>query len=431
MALIAELKRRNVFRVGVAYAIVAWLLIEVASVIFPGLHLPDWTLTFLIIVILAGFPLALIVAWAFELTPEGIKREADVDRAESITRHTGRKLDFIIIGVLAVAALIAILLLRSFIFDPVLAQAAEVAEQGVMAARVGNALDAKRKLQTAAGMLYRSGQLDGLERAEVLPVAMQRLEERLREDVELLALFRALIEDARPTAPPAASTEGGCRLDAVASDQLEECLRSRIDEALVGFRQEPSSAPEDLHRLVGADLVKHHELIGRSLERGSYLVPMLREQLEAQNMPPLLHYLALIESGYRAHAVSPVGATGLWQIMPETARTYGLTVTEAQDDRYDPLEATRAAARYLRDLAFDFGGDSLFLAVASYNAGENGVRRALRQLDDPFSDRNYWELAARELLPRETVIKVPLLLAATVAGEAGLPDVGALQAAGY
>jgi hypothetical protein len=68
MPLIAELKRRNVFRVGAAYAIVAWLLIEVASVVLPALHLPDWTLTFLIIVILAGFPLALIVAWAFELT---------------------------------------------------------------------------------------------------------------------------------------------------------------------------------------------------------------------------------------------------------------------------------------------------------------------------------------------------------------------------
>ena len=59
MSLIAELKRRNVFRVGVAYAIVAWLLVEVASVVLPALHLPDWTLTFLIIVILAGFPLAL------------------------------------------------------------------------------------------------------------------------------------------------------------------------------------------------------------------------------------------------------------------------------------------------------------------------------------------------------------------------------------
>jgi TolB-like protein len=108
MSLIAELKRRNVFRVGVAYAIVAWLLLEVASVIFPGLHLPDWTLTFLIIVILAGFPLALIVAWAFEMTPEGLKREVEVDRTESTTRTKGRKLDFAIIGLLAIALIFVV-----------------------------------------------------------------------------------------------------------------------------------------------------------------------------------------------------------------------------------------------------------------------------------------------------------------------------------
>ena len=60
MSLIAELKRRNVFRVGVAYAIAGWLLIEVASAIFPGLHLPDWTPTFLIVLVVAGFPLALV-----------------------------------------------------------------------------------------------------------------------------------------------------------------------------------------------------------------------------------------------------------------------------------------------------------------------------------------------------------------------------------
>jgi TolB-like protein/Flp pilus assembly protein TadD len=103
MSLIAELKRRNVFRVGAAYAIVAWLLLEVASVIFPGLHLPDWTLTFLIVLVVAGFPLALIVAWAFELTPEGIKRETVVDRTESVRHSTGRKLDFAIIGLLGLA----------------------------------------------------------------------------------------------------------------------------------------------------------------------------------------------------------------------------------------------------------------------------------------------------------------------------------------
>jgi len=89
MSLIAELKRRNVFRVGVAYAIVGWLLLEVASVVLPALHLPDWALTLLVVFVVAGFPLALIVAWAFEMTPEGIKRETDVDPAESAPNVLG------------------------------------------------------------------------------------------------------------------------------------------------------------------------------------------------------------------------------------------------------------------------------------------------------------------------------------------------------
>ena len=80
MALIAELKRRNVFRVGVAYAIVAWLLVEVASVVLPTFKAPEWVLQVCTFLLIFGFPLALIFAWAFEMTPEGIKREAEVDR---------------------------------------------------------------------------------------------------------------------------------------------------------------------------------------------------------------------------------------------------------------------------------------------------------------------------------------------------------------
>jgi TolB-like protein len=95
-----ELKRRNVVRVAIAYAIVAWLLIEVSATTFPILNLPDWAATLVTVLLLLGFPVALIFAWAFELTPDGLKKEKDVDRAESITHITGRKLDFIIIGVL-------------------------------------------------------------------------------------------------------------------------------------------------------------------------------------------------------------------------------------------------------------------------------------------------------------------------------------------
>ena len=103
MSLIAELKRRNVFRVGAAYGIVGWLLVEVASVVLPTFKAPEWVMQAFTFLVILGFPLALIVAWAFELTPEGIKRETAVDPAESITSKTGRKLDFAIIGLLAVA----------------------------------------------------------------------------------------------------------------------------------------------------------------------------------------------------------------------------------------------------------------------------------------------------------------------------------------
>jgi hypothetical protein len=103
MSLITELKRRNVFRVGVAYAIVAWLLVEVASVVLPTFEAPGWVMKVFTFLLILGFPLTLVIAWAFELTPEGIKRETVVDPAESITKQTGRKLDFAIIGLLVIA----------------------------------------------------------------------------------------------------------------------------------------------------------------------------------------------------------------------------------------------------------------------------------------------------------------------------------------
>src|SRR5438874_2825619 len=96
----AELKRRNVYKVAVAYAIVAWLLIQAASILLPTFEAPAWVMKVFISAIILGFPVALIFAWAFEITPEGIKRAEDVDSGKSITHRTGRKLDFLIIAVL-------------------------------------------------------------------------------------------------------------------------------------------------------------------------------------------------------------------------------------------------------------------------------------------------------------------------------------------
>jgi TolB-like protein/Flp pilus assembly protein TadD len=102
-SLIAELKRRNVFKVGVAYAIVAWLVIQIVNNFFPPLGLPEWSQTLVAALILIGFPFALLFAWAFELTPEGIKSSKSVESAESITHATGQKLNYTIIGLLALA----------------------------------------------------------------------------------------------------------------------------------------------------------------------------------------------------------------------------------------------------------------------------------------------------------------------------------------
>jgi hypothetical protein len=103
MGLVSELRRRNVIRVAIAYAVAAWLLIEITATTFPILKLPDWSVTLVTVLVLIGFPLALIFAWAYELTPEGIKLEKHVDRSQSITHVTGRKLDYLIIAALVLA----------------------------------------------------------------------------------------------------------------------------------------------------------------------------------------------------------------------------------------------------------------------------------------------------------------------------------------
>jgi TolB-like protein/Flp pilus assembly protein TadD len=99
----AELRRRNVVRVGIAYLVVGWLALQVAETIFPTFGAPAWVLKVFIALLALGFPFALLFAWAFELTPEGVKKTRDVDRSESVTHSTGRKLDFVIIAALVVA----------------------------------------------------------------------------------------------------------------------------------------------------------------------------------------------------------------------------------------------------------------------------------------------------------------------------------------
>jgi len=106
MNLFTELKRRNVFRMGIAYVVVAWVLLQAVDFVLDVIAAPDWVLQVFFLAAVAGLPIVLIFSWVFEITPEGIKRESEVDRSHSITQHTGRKLDRTIITFLAFAVVL-------------------------------------------------------------------------------------------------------------------------------------------------------------------------------------------------------------------------------------------------------------------------------------------------------------------------------------
>jgi len=103
MSFLGELKRRNVIRMALLYIVAAWVLLQIADVLFDPLGLPVWTFRMVLGLLLLGFPLALIFAWVFEMTPEGLKRERDIDRSASAVAHTGRKMNTVIVVLLIVA----------------------------------------------------------------------------------------------------------------------------------------------------------------------------------------------------------------------------------------------------------------------------------------------------------------------------------------
>src|SRR5205823_8371090 len=99
----AELKRRNVYKAAIAYAVVGWLVIQIASTILPTFHAPEWVVQTLIVIVALGFPVALVIAWAFEMTPEGMKRTEDVSPNETIPQWSKRKFAALIVAVALIA----------------------------------------------------------------------------------------------------------------------------------------------------------------------------------------------------------------------------------------------------------------------------------------------------------------------------------------
>ncbi|HET7542224.1 MAG TPA: transglycosylase SLT domain-containing protein [Polyangiaceae bacterium] len=153
---------------------------------------------------------------------------------------------------------------------------------------------------------------------------------------------------------------------------------------------------------------------GKSIARvwtkksGRYAAAM-RAELARAGVPTELVWLSMIESGHNPSIVSPAGAAGLWQFMPDAGRTYGLTVDRWVDERLDPERSTQAASRYLSDLYRRFG--SWELAIAAYNMGYGGLARSIRK----FNSNDFWELVRYEAgVPWETTLYVPKIFALSI-----------------
>ena len=181
----------------------------------------------------------------------------------------------------------------------------------------------------------------------------------------------------------------------------ESDVKSRIENSssLLAPHYEPA-----VQYFVKDNLYQGKKGFAHTLGRTEMYFPIIEQYLASYGLPDDLKYLVIVESQANPHATSSVGAVGLWQLMPETARRYGLTVNDIQDDRKDPRKATEAALRYLSYL-HSFLGDWA-LAIAAYNCGEGRVKKAVNELNSS----DYATL--KHLLPKQTQKYIPAIIAA-------------------
>ncbi len=159
-----------------------------------------------------------------------------------------------------------------------------------------------------------------------------------------------------------------------------------------------------LESVIKSYLKNRQEQLGRLMGLSEFYFPLFEQELDNQNIPLEIKYLAIVESALNPRAKSRVGATGLWQFMFGTGKMYGLEVSSYVDERMDPIMATKAASKYLSKLYSMF--QDWDLALASYNSGPGNVTRAIRRSG---GYKNYWNI--RHNLPRETAGYLPAFLA--------------------
>ena len=159
-----------------------------------------------------------------------------------------------------------------------------------------------------------------------------------------------------------------------------------------------------LESVIKSFLTRRRDLMQRMMTASQFYFPLFEQELDNQNIPLEIKYLAIVESALNPKAMSRVGAKGLWQFMYSTGKMYGLDVSSYVDERHDPIMATKAATKYLSRL-YDIFGD-WDLALAAYNSGPGNVNKAIRRSG---GYENYWNI--RPFLPRETAGYLPAFLA--------------------
>jgi membrane-bound lytic murein transglycosylase D len=246
--------------------------------------------------------------------------------------------------------------------------------------------------------------------------------EREQDTVRLAQLEQSLIEATaraeRTLAELGRASKTKAREVAEAGDELDREIRRILRQFDAETYAVPPIFKERLQHYIDR-LVRDDSVTRATYQRKLRYWPIVQRELTALELPEVMGYIAWQESNFTPTAMSRAGARGMWQMMAPTARGYGLRVDRRIDERLNVQKQTRAAARHLANLLADFGEDAFMLAMASYNRGENGVRRVLRQIAQTpggfkRAKRDFWHLYRLRLLPPETMEYVPKVLAAAV-----------------
>lgn len=232
---------------------------------------------------------------------------------------------------------------------------------------------------------------EGLQRLNDNP-AVKRYDEKWLKELSNSDLFFQMSEDVT-------STPTDVDYNELPTEVLKERLKKLNQKTPFNIEYNPV-----LEQVIKSFLKNRRSSLERLMSLSDYYFPMFEQEMSNQKIPLEIKYLAIIESALNPKARSHAGATGLWQFMYATGKSYGLEVNNYVDERSDPIRATKAAVKYLNELYKIFGDWDL--ALAAYNSGPGNVTKAIRRSN---GKTNYWNL--RPYLPRETAGYVPAFLA--------------------